>query len=68
MESGLTTHQLSEELDQQRGSRQSHWAELLRETPSVLFQVLSAARKAADLIAPEQAAAEHGLADEGHTG
>ena len=31
----------------------SHWAELLREKPSVLFQVLSAARQAADLIAPE---------------
>ncbi|QPN63682.1 ArdC family protein [Synechococcus sp. CBW1004] len=33
----------------------SHWAELLKESPSVLFQVLSAARKAADLIAPEPA-------------
>jgi antirestriction protein ArdC len=31
----------------------SHWAELLREKPSVLFQLLSAARQAADLIAPE---------------
>ena len=31
----------------------AHWAELLREKPSVLFQVLSAARQAADLIAPE---------------
>ena len=31
----------------------SHWAGLLREKPSVLFQVLSAARQAADLIAPE---------------
>jgi len=40
----------------------SHWAELLREKPSVLFQVLSAARQAADLIAPEPtdaAAADH---------
>jgi antirestriction protein ArdC len=31
----------------------AHWAELLREKPAVLFQVLSAARQAADLIAPE---------------
>ena len=31
----------------------AHWAELLREKPSVLFQALSAARQAADLIAPE---------------
>ena len=31
----------------------AHWAELLREKASVLFQVLSAARQAADLIAPE---------------
>lgn len=31
----------------------THWVELLRETPSVLFQVLSAARQAADLIVPE---------------
>lgn len=31
----------------------AHWAELLREKPSVLFHVLSAARQAADLIAPE---------------
>ncbi len=37
-----------------------HWVELLRETPSVLFQVLSAARKAADLIAPEPAASDQG--------
>lgn len=41
-----------------------HWVELLRETPSVLFQVLSAARKAADLIAPEPAASENSSADE----
>jgi antirestriction protein ArdC len=34
----------------------SHWAELLKESPAVLFQVLSAARQAADLIAPEPAA------------
>ena len=27
-----------------------HWAELLKETPKVLFQVLSEARQAADLI------------------
>ncbi|MFM7548087.1 MAG: ArdC family protein [Cyanobacteriota bacterium] len=32
-----------------------HWVELLRESPRVLFQVLSDARKAADLICPEQA-------------
>ena len=31
----------------------AHWADLLKESPSVLFQVLSAARQAADLIAPE---------------
>jgi antirestriction protein ArdC len=31
----------------------AHWAELLKESPAVLFQVLSAARQAADLIAPE---------------
>ena len=41
----------------------AHWAELLREKPSVLFQVLSAARQAADLIAPEPtgAAAADGI-------
>lgn len=33
----------------------AHWAQLLKEEPSVLFQVLSAARQAADLIAPEPA-------------
>ena len=42
----------------------TYWAELLSETPSVLFQVLSAARKAADLIAPEPAAAENSPANE----
>ena len=31
----------------------THWAEMLKESPAVLFQVLSAARQAADLIAPE---------------
>jgi len=30
-----------------------HWIELLKESPRVLFQVLSEARQAADLIAPE---------------
>lgn len=30
-----------------------HWISLLRESPRVLFQVLSAAWQAADLIAPE---------------
>ncbi len=30
-----------------------HWIELLKESPKVLFQVLSEARQAADLIAPE---------------
>ncbi|WP_228008965.1 ArdC family protein [Cyanobium sp. LEGE 06113] len=30
-----------------------HWVELLRESPRVLLQVLSGARKAADLICPE---------------
>lgn len=36
----------------------AHWAELLKESSSVLFQVLSAARQAADLIAPEPPATE----------
>jgi antirestriction protein ArdC len=31
----------------------SHWIELLRESPRLLFQVLGEARRAADLIAPE---------------
>jgi hypothetical protein len=35
----------------------------LREKPSVLFQVLSAARQAADLIAPEPTMAENSAAD-----
>lgn len=30
-----------------------HWVELLKESPRVLFQVLSEARQAADLICPE---------------
>ncbi|WP_255101170.1 zincin-like metallopeptidase domain-containing protein [Synechococcus sp. L2F] len=30
-----------------------HWFELLRQSPEVLFQVLSEARQAADLICPE---------------
>ncbi len=30
-----------------------HWIELLKETPKVLFQVLSEARQAAYLICPE---------------
>jgi antirestriction protein ArdC len=30
-----------------------HWLELLRESPRLLLQVLSDARKAADLICPE---------------
>jgi antirestriction protein ArdC len=30
-----------------------HWVELLRQSPQVLFQVLSEARQAADLICPE---------------
>ena len=30
-----------------------HWVELLRESPRVLLQVLSDARRAADLICPE---------------
>ena len=33
----------------------AHWIELLRESPRLLFQVLSEARQAADLIAPELA-------------
>ena len=32
----------------------SHWIELLKESPRVLFQVLSEARQAADLICPER--------------
>jgi antirestriction protein ArdC len=35
-----------------------HWIELLKESPKVLFQVLSEARQAADLICPEPATAE----------
>ena len=30
-----------------------HWAQVLREEPKALFKILSAARQAADLIAPE---------------
>ena len=30
-----------------------HWIELLKESPKVLFQVLSKARQAADLVYPE---------------
>ena len=35
-----------------------NWAELLKEEPKALFKVLSDARKAADLIAPEENQAE----------
>jgi len=35
-----------------------HWVELLRESPKVLFQVLSEARQAADLICPEATSIE----------
>ena len=35
----------------------AHWAELLREKPSALFPVLSAARQATDLIALEPSGA-----------
>ncbi|NDG74937.1 MAG: topoisomerase [Synechococcaceae bacterium WB8_1B_136] len=38
----------------------SHWVELLRESPRVLLQVLSDARKAADLICPEPPQAPEG--------
>ena len=38
-----------------------HWIELLRESPKVLFQVLSEARQAADLICPEAEATEPNL-------
>ncbi len=31
-----------------------HWIELLKESPKVLFQVLSEARQAADLICPDR--------------
>ena len=37
-----------------------HWAELLQESPRVLLQVLSDARKAADLVCPEAPAADGG--------
>lgn len=37
----------------------AHWAQLLKASPRVLFQVLSQARQAADLIAPEPPAPEH---------
>jgi antirestriction protein ArdC len=36
----------------------SHWIELLKESPKVLFQVLSKARQAADLICPEATSIE----------
>jgi antirestriction protein ArdC len=36
----------------------SNWAELLKEEPKALFKVLSQARQAADLIAPEPAIEE----------
>ena len=35
-----------------------HWIELLKELPRALFQVLSEARQAADLICPEEEATE----------
>ena len=37
-----------------------HWAQMLREEPRVLFQGLSAARQAADCIAPEAVVSEGG--------
>jgi len=37
-----------------------HWVELLKESPRVLLQVLSDARKAADLVCPEAPAADGG--------
>jgi antirestriction protein ArdC len=37
-----------------------HWVELLQESPRVLLQVLSDARKAADLVCPEAPAADGG--------
>ena len=44
----------------------SNWAELLREKPSELFQVLSATRQAADLIVPEPTpAAPDGITNPG---
>lgn len=40
----------------------AHWVELLKEGPRTLFKVLSEARQAADLIAPEAPATETGEA------
>ena len=43
-------------IDSEIGSHASylgHWIELLKKSPRVLFQVLSEARQAADLICPE---------------
>ena len=37
-----------------------HWIELLKESPKVLFQVLSEARQAADLICPEGSSRDSG--------
>jgi antirestriction protein ArdC len=37
----------------------AHWVEVLKEGPRTLFKVLSEARQAADLIAPELPAPEH---------
>jgi antirestriction protein ArdC len=36
------------------------WIELLKESPKVLFQVLSEARQAADLICPEGSSRDSG--------
>ncbi len=40
----------------------SHWVELLRESPRLLFQVLGEARRAADLICPEAVSPEGAVA------
>jgi len=40
-----------------------HWTNILRDEPKALFKVLSAARQAADLIAPETATESADLAD-----
>jgi antirestriction protein ArdC len=37
-----------------------HWVELLKASPRVLLQVLSDARKAADLVSPEAPEADGG--------
>jgi antirestriction protein ArdC len=43
----------------------SHWITLLQDSPRLLYQVLSEARRAADLVAPDQEPPAEGSADGG---